>query len=202
MVAYFVWVGAWVPRTPVVGHLGTVVPGVRLPRSRPARRWRASPAASLPTGTSTGFPAVPGQRPRLGSTAAPSKGGHLAGTERRAAGRRPRKRNRCAARRLVVYPTQLGGIVERSLGPMAHLEPKGKGNSSLPGNRRLGPGVWDDAPGDPCDMAKARLPEPQSSADALYIHRKDACNRCPSCVVRVGSATHSSRRGAMPSEGI
>jgi hypothetical protein len=112
------------------------------------------------------------------------------------------KGNHCAARRLVVYPTQLGGIVERSLGPMAHLEPKGKGNSSLPGNRRLGPGVWDDAPGDPCDMAKARLPEPQSSADALYIHRKDACNRCPSCVVRVGSATHSSRRGAMPSEGI
>jgi DDE_Tnp_1-associated len=112
------------------------------------------------------------------------------------------KGNHCAARRLVVYPTQLGGIEERSLGPMAHLEPKGKGNSSMPGNRRSGPGVWDDAPGDPCDMAKARLPEPQSSADALYIHRKDACNRCPSCVVRVGSATHSSRRGAMPSEGI
>src|SRR6266498_6117164 len=44
MVAYFVWVGGWVRRTPVVGHLGTVVPGVRLPRSRPTRRWRASPA--------------------------------------------------------------------------------------------------------------------------------------------------------------
>src|SRR6266511_4091509 len=70
MVAYFVWVGAWVPRTPVVGHLGTVVPGVRLPRSRPARRWRASPAASLPPGTPTGFPAVPGQRPRPGPTKA------------------------------------------------------------------------------------------------------------------------------------
>src|SRR6266545_4459117 len=41
------------------------------------------------------------------------------------------KGNHCAARRLVVYPTQLGGIVERSLGLMAYLEPKGKGNSSL-----------------------------------------------------------------------
>src|SRR6266498_460559 len=47
-----------------------LVPGVRLPRSRPARRWRASPAASLPPITPTGFPAVPGQRPRLGPTKA------------------------------------------------------------------------------------------------------------------------------------
>ena len=36
----------------------------------------------------------------------------------------------------------------------------------MPANRRSGAGVWDDAPGDPRDMAKARLPEPQSSADA------------------------------------
>src|SRR6266511_2804269 len=59
------WVGGCLPRTPVVGHPGTVVPGVRLPRSRPARRWRASPAASLPTGTSTGFQPYPASVPDL-----------------------------------------------------------------------------------------------------------------------------------------
>src|SRR6266511_6081621 len=107
VVAYLL--GWWLGTSDACGRSPwQLVPGVRLPRSRPTRRWRASPAASLPPITPTGLPAVPGQRPRLGSTAAPSDGGHLAGTERRAAGRRPRKRNRprCPLRRCPVYQPQ------------------------------------------------------------------------------------------------
>jgi hypothetical protein len=49
-----------------------------------------------------------------------------------------------------------------SLGLMAYLDPKGKGDNSMPGNRRSCPGVWGVAPGGPRDMAKAGLPESQS----------------------------------------
>jgi hypothetical protein len=52
-------------------------------------------------------------------------------------------------------------LEEPSLGPMAHLEPKGKGDRSMPANQRPGPGVWDSALGDPRDMAKPGLAEPQ-----------------------------------------
>jgi len=38
---------------------------------------------------------------------------------------------------------------------MAYLEPKGEGDKSMPGNRRLGPGAWDSVSGDPRGMAKA-----------------------------------------------
>ena len=43
----------------------------------------------------------------------------------------------------------------RFLGPMAYLEPKGEGDSSLPGKRWPCPGVWGGVPRDPRDMAKA-----------------------------------------------
>jgi hypothetical protein len=49
---------------------------------------------------------------------------------------------------------------------MADLDPKGEGNNSMPENRRPGPDARDGAPGSPCDMAKAGLPEPQSPDDA------------------------------------
>jgi hypothetical protein len=41
---------------------------------------------------------------------------------------------------------------------MAYLDLKGEGDSSMPGNRQPGSGVWDGVPGDPRDMAKAGLP--------------------------------------------
>jgi hypothetical protein len=40
---------------------------------------------------------------------------------------------------------------------MAYLDPKGKGDKSMPGNHRSRPGVWGGAVGDPRDMAKAGL---------------------------------------------
>jgi hypothetical protein len=48
---------------------------------------------------------------------------------------------------------------------MADLDPKGKGDKSMPGNHRSCPGVWGDAVGDPRDMAKAGLLEAQSPGD-------------------------------------
>ena len=48
---------------------------------------------------------------------------------------------------------------------MAYLDPKGEGDQSMPANQRPGPGVGDGALGDPRDMAKAGLPEPQSPED-------------------------------------
>jgi hypothetical protein len=48
---------------------------------------------------------------------------------------------------------------------MAYLDPKGEGDSSMPGNQRPGPGVRDGALGDPRDMAKAGLPESQSPGE-------------------------------------
>jgi hypothetical protein len=50
----------------------------------------------------------------------------------------------------------------RFLGPMAHLDPKGDGDSSMPGNQRSCSGARGEALGDPCNMAKAGLPLPQS----------------------------------------
>jgi len=41
---------------------------------------------------------------------------------------------------------------------MAYPDPKGDGDKSMPGKRRSGSGVRDDAPRDPRDMAKAGLP--------------------------------------------
>jgi hypothetical protein len=38
---------------------------------------------------------------------------------------------------------------------MAYLDPKGEGDKSMPGNRRLGPSAWDSVSGDPRGMAKA-----------------------------------------------
>ncbi|MFJ2034307.1 ISL3 family transposase, partial [Streptosporangium sp. NPDC087985] len=71
----------------------------------------------------------------------------------------------CAMRRLVVSPAEPGGIGRRFLGPMAHLDPKGEGDSSMSLKRRPCSGVGGGVPWDPRDMAKAGLPESQSPVD-------------------------------------
>jgi Domain of unknown function (DUF222) len=64
-----------------------------------------------------------------------------------------------APRGAVPYRPRSGqGREELSLDLMADLDLKGEGDSSMPGNRRPGPGVWGGVPGDPRDMAKAGLP--------------------------------------------
>jgi hypothetical protein len=86
---------------------------------------------------------------------------------------------------------------------MAYLEPKGKGDNSMPGKQRPCPGVRDGALRDPRDMAKARLPESQSP---------EGPNKRPAgktLETGVASCTGMRRwpgqlpgREAMPSEGI
>jgi hypothetical protein len=68
---------------------------------------------------------------------------------------------------------------------------KGMGTAACHDNRRSGPGVRDDAPGDPRDMAKAELPEPQSPAMQLFIHRKRRLKPvpCPASGYLVTGAT-------------
>ena len=61
---------------------------------------------------------------------------------------------------------------------MADLDPKGKGDNSMPGNHRSCSDVWDGAVGDPRDMAKAGLLEAQSPAVNVRTRRNDAWNRC------------------------
>jgi hypothetical protein len=58
----------------------------------------------------------------------------------------------CATRRLVASPSSGDELEGRFLGLMAYLEPKGKGESRMPGNRRPGPGVRDGASGDPREL--------------------------------------------------
>jgi hypothetical protein len=48
---------------------------------------------------------------------------------------------------------------------MADLDPKGKGDKSMPGNHRSRPDVWGGAVRGPRDMAKAGLLETQSPED-------------------------------------
>ena len=51
------------------------------------------------------------------------------------------------------------------LGPMAYPDLKGERNNRMPGKRRSCPGVRGEASRDPCDMAKAALPEAESPED-------------------------------------
>ena len=94
------------------------------------------------------------------------------------------------------------GFEEISLGQMAYLDSKGEGDQSMPANRRSGAGVWDDAPGDPRDMAKAKLPEPQSSADAALHPPERRLKPVPVLHGDVGWTRALFEAGAMPSEGI
>ena len=51
---------------------------------------------------------------------------------------------------------------------MANLDPKGKGNRSMPEKQRPCPGTRNGALRDPSDTVKARMPDPQSPEDATF----------------------------------
>jgi hypothetical protein len=73
-----------------------------------------------------------------------------------------------APRGALSYPPLSGERLEElSLGPMAYLDPKGKGDSSMPGNRWSPQMARGEAPGGPRDKAKAELPEAESPAGAI-----------------------------------
>src|SRR5512132_3497435 len=72
-----------------------------------------------------------------------------------------------APRGALLYPRRSREELEgRFLGPMAYPDPKGERDSSMLGKRRSCSGVRGGASWDPCDMAKAGLPESQSPEDA------------------------------------
>jgi hypothetical protein len=86
---------------------------------------------------------------------------------------------------------------------MAYPDPKGDGDKSMPGKRRSGSGVRDDAPRDPRDMAKAGLPDIPISRRC----KEPSVGKIPEtgamlCADIVEGSVHLSERGAMPSEGI
>ena len=63
---------------------------------------------------------------------------------------------RSAPRGALLYPRcSRDGLGGRFLGPMAHLDPKGEGNNSLPGKQRSCSGVWNEVLRGPCDMANS-----------------------------------------------
>ncbi|WP_204288890.1 transposase [Microbispora amethystogenes] len=109
----------------------------------------------------------------------------------------------CAMRRLVVSLAEPGGIGRRFLGPMAYLDPKGEGDSSMSLKRRPCSGVGGGASWDPRDMAKAGLPESQSPVDGRsHPSEIDARSRRRALPGFSAMTWAPSERGAMPSEGI
>jgi hypothetical protein len=89
------------------------------------------------------------------------------------------------------------------VGPMAYLEPKGEGDSSMPENQRPCPGVWGGALGGPRDMAKAGLPAPQfpEGENGPPVGKTPETDAGPAVERRPGRRILSDA-GAMPSEGI
>jgi hypothetical protein len=85
---------------------------------------------------------------------------------------------------------------------MAYLDPKGEGDRSMPENQRLGLSVWGGALGDPRDMAKAGLPEPQSPEDGSSRPPERHLKPVPALRSLGEKATQPLGPGAMPSEGI
>ena len=73
----------------------------------------------------------------------------------------------------------------------------------MPANRWSCPGVWGEAPGDPRDMAKATLPEPQfpEGATRTPAGKTPETGAAPA-PGRTGACRNPPGRGAMPSEGI
>jgi hypothetical protein len=66
-----------------------------------------------------------------------------------------------------LYPRRSREELEgRFLGLMAYPDPQGERDNRMPANQRSCPDVRGEALGDPRDMAKAGLPEPQSPDDA------------------------------------
>jgi hypothetical protein len=122
------------------------------------------------------------------------------------------KRN--APRGALLYPRRSREELEGMfLGQMAYPDPKGERNSSMPGKRQSCSGVRGEVSRDPCDMAKAGLPEAESPEDAKIrpperhsipaprsVTASFACRcnlrgveRCPVRVIKEMSRTPKSR---------
>jgi hypothetical protein len=79
----------------------------------------------------------------------------------------PSRSRRNAPRGALLYSRLSREELEgRFLGPMAYPDPKDERDSSMPGKRWSAQASGAGVSGDPCDMAKAGLPESQSPDDA------------------------------------
>jgi len=109
-----------------------------------------------------------------------------------------------APRGAPLYPPLSGERLEEiSLGPMAYLDAKEKGDSSMLGNRRPSSGIWGGVPGDPRDMAKAGLPEVQSPEGAIRTPAGKMPETGAALCGRVHRyLTQPPGSGAMPNQGI
>jgi hypothetical protein len=108
-----------------------------------------------------------------------------------------------APRGALLYPPLSGeGLEGASLGLMAYLASKEKGDNSMPANQRPRPGVWGGALGDPRDMAKAKLPEPQLPEGAIRTPAGTTpatgaapCTRFHRCLVQPSGARSDAQSG-------
>ncbi len=86
---------------------------------------------------------------------------------------------------------------------MAYLDLKSDGNNRMPGKGRSGSGVGADASRDPCDKAKAGLPDiPISRRRKVTSAGKTPETGAMLCDGIVDGPLQPPERGAMPSEGI
>jgi hypothetical protein len=109
-----------------------------------------------------------------------------------------------APRSARLYPPFSGeGLEENLWVRWLTRNPKGNGDSSMPVNRWLCPGVWDGASGDPRDMAKARLPESQcpEGASRTPVGKTPETGAAP-CIRVQRYRVQPPERGTIPSEGI
>ena len=66
---------------------------------------------------------------------------------------------------------------------MAYLDPKGKGDETVPENRRSCPGVWGRCCGESVIWRKLDCLKPNLQKMEVHIRRKDAWNRRRLCNV-------------------
>ena len=109
-----------------------------------------------------------------------------------------------APRSARLYPPFSGeGLEENLWVRWLTRNPKGNGDSSMPVNRWLCPGVWGGVSGDPRDMAKARLPESQcpEGASRTPAGKTPETGAAP-CIRVQRYRVQPPERGTMPNEGI
>jgi hypothetical protein len=111
-------------------------------------------------------PTRPARRRGQSRPATSACAGAAARTHSRATARATPTRTATAPRGALSYPRRSREELEGMfLGPMAYPDPEGERNNRMSGKRRSCPGVRGEASRDPCDMAKARLPEAESPED-------------------------------------
>src|SRR5712691_5688344 len=99
----------------------------------------------------------------------------------------------CAAGRDAASLTQSRGVRRETPGSSTYLTAKARGDKSMSEKQGTWEGVYGVALRDPCDMVKAKLPEPQSPAVEPHTHRYHALDAVPSRACRSSFAGRTLR---------